>query len=137
MGRASRDGVSLGRRLVTKLVIMTVVGTGAALTWTATRRGADDDCRQRVADAMRALPDYATHEGLYIRLLDAHHPKAFEETFKMQGRHIHVSLDHVGYARRLVYAMAIDAGNQGYAQQTEHLRKWEPTLIKALAGFGD
>lgn len=89
----------------------------------------DDDSKHRVSLMLRQLPDYHTHQALYLKWLDQHHDAAFDESYRRgASRRSSGKLNEDKYMYQVFVGMVESAEAEGYVDQAKKLVELFPNV---------
>lgn len=111
-GGGGGDGGSWAKYL---LGLVLVIPLGIGLRMCGKSRD-DGGVRHEMHAMIRTIPDYAQHAAYYDRLVDDNHGAAFEQAYRLGGRHQSNHLDAKRYFVEILRRMSAQAGRDGRAE---------------------
>ncbi|MBX3359355.1 MAG: hypothetical protein KF745_13130 [Phycisphaeraceae bacterium] len=111
--------------------IVVVVAVAIGVIWMKLGRKDDQSkiMHENVLTALQSLPDYKTHEGLYLQLVEEHHKDSFDHHYTMGGRRSSGRFDVEGYLTEMFSTMAKDAERQGYKTQAKEILELRSQMV--------
>ncbi len=108
---------------VVGIVLALVVGVGVVMYKFSARDEYGHEIHDQIATYLQDLPDYGTHEALYIEWFENSHEEAFDNNYTLGGRRSSGRLDGDAYLDELFEKMSTAAFIAGYKDQAKHLEE--------------
>lgn len=123
-------GKSLSRIIPIALIIAAVVG------WKMYNKNqASDAVRKEAVLLVQAFPSYEENKGYFDSAFDELHDQAFDQAYKIGGRHTSSSFDEKNYLAFLVGLYHRKATNDGKADIAEALEQYRKLLDLPVVQF--